>query len=299
MQCRTGRVGRSAPAGWSRFEGCAATAVLVLSLAARAQADAMPAPAAPLPVPTPAAPLPAPAPEAPLQPAANPPAPAPDTGDPTELPSRAPVRQSERASKVPSPDLGLVRKVPHGAYVHDGLFIRFAVGPGIFQSSTGRSPDTRNYSGGVVSIDGAIGGAVVPGVVIGADLQTSRVFSLSATDAVIDGDEPDLNGVRFAMNSISLFLDYYPVPTDGLHFLASIGDGWLDVTRRNTSSSTTPQGVLLTAGAGYEWFVSQSFSLGVLFRADLGLFNVDETTTGTSTGVTTFVPALLASVTYN
>jgi hypothetical protein len=183
--------------------------------------------------------------------------------------------------------------------VHDGFFLRLAVGPGVFQSSTGRSPDSRNYSGGVVSIDGAIGGSVVPGVVIGADVQTSRVFSLSSTDGVIDGDEPDLNGVRFAQTSISLFVDYYPVPTDGLHVLASFGDGWLDVSQRNSSSTPTPTGLMLTAGAGYEWFVSQSFSFGVLFRADLGLLNVRETTSGVSTSVTTFVPALLGNVTYN
>jgi len=221
----------------------------------------------------------------------------PDTGNPAELPARPPARVSPLPH--PAADTGTAQQnVPRGNYVHDGVFARLSVGPGWFQASSGRSPDTRNFDGGTVSIDGAVGGAPVRGFIIGAEFQTNRVFALSSSDGVIDGDEPDLSDTRFSVTSIAVFADYYPVPTDGLHFLAAIGAGWLDVAHSHSSGSPSPTGPLLSAGGGYEWFVGPNVSLGLLLRANLGVFTVNETGSG-STHVTAFVPALLGTVTYN
>jgi hypothetical protein len=234
-------------------------------------------------------------------PAATPPL----TGDASELPARPPVHQSlQQANRggppIPADAREKLPPVPRGPYVHDGLFMRLAVGPGLFQGSSGTSPDSRSFSAGSVSIDAAIGGAPGRGFILGAAFQTNRFFSLSSSDDIVDGDEPDLSGVSFSVSGLSIFADYYPEPTDGLHFLGSLGLGWLDVSRPGSSADRSPNGPLLGLGGGYEWFVGPNISLGVLLRGSLGLFSVRETTpSGVSTSVTAFIPALLATATYN
>ncbi|HVW25104.1 MAG TPA: hypothetical protein VHC69_07010 [Polyangiaceae bacterium] len=246
-----------------------------------------------------AAPVP-PAPSTVAPAATAPPSPAgaalaPETGNPSDLPARPPARPTGLGD-VPIETAAPVRR---GAFVHDGLFARASVGPGLFQASSGHSPDTRTFSGGTVSFDAAVGGSPVRGFIMGAEWQTNRVFSLSSTDAVIDGDEPDLSGVSFSVSSIALFVDFYPDPTDGLHFLGAVGVGWLDVNHSNSGDTPSPTGPLLSLGVGYEWFVGPEISLGLLARGNLGLFSVNETGSSTSTGVTAFVPVLLATATYN
>jgi hypothetical protein len=224
------------------------------------------------------------------------------TGDESELPARPPAHQSMhggRGGPIPDDAQASSPRPARGPYVHDGVFLRLAVGPGLFQASSGNEPDSRSFSAGAVSIDAAIGGSPARGFVLGGAFQTHRLFSLTSSDDVLDGDEPDLSDVSFSVSGIGLFADYYPEPTDGLHFLASVGMGWLDVSRPDTSSERNPSGVLLGLGGGYEWFIGPTVSLGVLLRGNLGLFSVSETNTSTSTSVTVFIPALLATVTYN
>jgi hypothetical protein len=239
-------------------------------------------------------------PDAPVPPPSDMPAPSqatspPETGNPAELPARPPARVTGVVA-----DTGAASQAaPRGAYVHDGVFVRAGVGPGLFQAWSGSSADTRNFSGGTVSIDAAVGGAPIRGLVIGAEFQTDRVFSLSSTDRVVNGNEPDLSDTRFSTNSLAIFLDGYPDPTDGLHFLGSIGVGWLDVAHSHSGDTPSPTGLLLSLGAGYEWFVGPNVSLGVLLRGSVGVLGVNETSSASTTSVTTFVPSLLAVVTYN
>lgn len=237
---------------------------------------------------------------------ATPPAPTavpPLTGNDAELPAHPPVHQTLQGGAggvpIPADTPPPVAKVPRGPYVHDGLFARLSVGPGLFQGSAGTAPDSRSFSAGSISIDAAFGGSPGRGFVLGGAFQTNRFFSLSSVDDIEDGDEPDLSGVSFSVTGVSVFADYYPDPVDGLHFLASVGLGWLDVSRSGDSADKSPSGPLLGLGGGYEWFVGPNISLGVLLRGSLGLFSVKETNTAQSTSVTAFIPALLATATYN
>src|SRR5262249_55133890 len=161
-------------------------------------------------------------------------------------PPEAPAYPGQWVS--PGADTVNAPPVQHGAYVHDGLLLRFSVGPGLFQASTGRSPDDRTYDGGVVSFEAAIGGSIARGFVIGGTYQLNRAFALSVTDGVIDGDEPDVSKIDFTMHSLSVFADFYPEATEGLHFMALVGEGWLDVSRNGSSfDGPSPKGPILGA----------------------------------------------------
>ncbi len=287
-------------------------ALLAATASARAEPQAAPAPttspSGPAPPATPPSATPATpgsVPEVAAPPTSDERAPAPAAPGPAmgAPPLTTPLAEAARPAPPLSPDVAAraaPRPVPRGRYVHDGIFARASVGPGLFFGWSGTSPDSRHYLGGTVSIDVSVGGAPARGVIIGAGYQTSRVLALSSSDAIVDGDEPSFDGVRFALDSLSLFVDYYPDPEGGLHFLASIGTGWLDVSRSNAPDGPSPSGLILSAGGGYEWFVGPNISLGLLARATLGVLSVRETfTTNSATDVTALVPALLATGTYN
>ena len=192
---------------------------------------------------------------------------------------------------------------PRGAYVHDGFFVRAAVGPGFFAGWSGTAPDTRHFTGVTMSVDLAVGGTPARGLIIGGAYQMAHVFALAAKDDVINGNEPSLNGVTFSLVALGVFADYYPDPEEGLHFLGFVGTGELGVSRpnnNNTGTTASPGGVVVAAGGGYEWFVGQNLSIGVLARATLGLLSVQETfSTNQDTSVTAVIPSLLATGTYN
>lgn len=121
----------------------------------------------------------------------------------------------------------------------------------------------------------------------------SMIFGLSAKDE--NGPPPTLQDVTFTLSAGTVFADVYPNPARGLHFFGGLGYGTL-LTGRDAYDM--PSGAVFTAGAGYEWFFADQWSVGVLARATYGTFGVRETLNGT-TDVAVLVPTLLAGVTCN
>ncbi len=248
-----------------------------------AESEVPPAPPEPSPAPTPAATAPSPV-EQPAERAAprlepEGPAPAPPDSE----------RQTLRRMARPS--------LP---FTHDGFFFRFAAGPGLFRAAAGTSPDNRHFSGGAAHVEAAIGLTPAKGFVVGLAYLRSMVFSLTSKDDVIDGDEPTLKDVAFTVSTGGVFVDLYPDPKSGFHLGGYLGVGSLLTGRDGID---VPSGTTLSAMAGYEWFVADQWSLGVLARATVGFYDVSETSSFSSTSnrtdVSFFVPALLLGATYN
>lgn len=275
--------------------------------------------AEPAPAPTPSSTASAPegaptevaaVPEVPPAPPASPetpppPAPAGTASSPGEKPAERTAPRLEIEGPAPAPadsgreSLPRTRR-PSLPFTHDGFFFRFAAGPGLFRAASGTSPDNRHFSGGTVHLEAAIGLTPAKGFVVGLAYLRSMVFSLTSRDDVIDGDEPTLEDVAFTVSTGGVFVDIYPDPKSGLHVGGFLGVGSLLTGREGID---VPSGATLSAMGGYEWFVADQWSLGVIARATVGFYDVSETSsfvsTSNRTDVSFFVPALLMGATYN
>jgi hypothetical protein len=154
--------------------------------------------------------------------------------------------------------------------------------------------DTRTFSGGTFSGQLAMGGRIGKKTLIGGAYLHDEVFGLSASDEVLDGDEPTLRDVSFALWAIGFFADV-PVAVDpGLHFQMLLGIGTLAVARDQSSGIDDPSGMLVNLGVGYDFRVGRHVALGALLRASYSPQDVEEST---GTNVFAFVPALLLTAT--
>lgn len=170
---------------------------------------------------------------------------------------------------------------------HDGFMLRLGLGAGWFrerfdvtsyaggQGASGAgalaapSADERVASGPGVVTEVALGGSPIPGLVVGGGLEQ--------TGGVLEGA-----AVKVRTLSVAPFVDYYPNPRRGLHFLAApslalmtstIENGWLgSLAVGETTSTGIAWGGSL--GAGYDGWVSRRWSLGALLRVQYLTRNV-------------------------
>jgi hypothetical protein len=228
---------------------------------------------------------------------------------------RAVVSSPEAAAQELSAAPGLSGPVgpppDEGARVHDGFYLRassgFAVYDERFESDElplGGSLDGRNRGFASVS-DLAIGGTVAPGWVIGggifsADLVASTLrisgSGLAAPPAELDP------GLR----SISLFgpfVDWYPNVRGGFHARAAVGLSTL--TPRVFGHPSTQRseylavGGGLVLGVGYDWWVADEWSIGIMSQVTARLMTGKDDTDTKWTHLVTTTPGLYVCLTYH
>jgi hypothetical protein len=144
-------------------------------------------------------------------------------------------------------------------------------------------------------LDFAIGGAVVDGVILAADL------------TVIGVDSPKINGtssppVKTDSFARLLFLcDVYPDAKQGFHVQGGLGLATyaygLDTPVDGSSDRTSMSGLGWHVGAGWEGWVGEQWGIGGLIRLDGASV---KTSSGQSDGTATvFSPSLLFTATLN
>jgi hypothetical protein len=101
-------------------------------------------------------------------------------------------------------------------------------------------------------------------VALAFSLGFEPLVQLSGTDE--NGDELDLDGVRLMLRHQGVLVDYYLSEQGGLHVLGALGFAQLSVNRPGGTESADPSGSLWALGAGYDWWVSDHGSVGVLGR---------------------------------
>lgn len=93
---------------------------------------------------------------------------------------------------------------------------------------------------------------------------------------------------------IGPFVDFYPDPTGGLHFQVLPGWGGLEsASSSGNVGGSDPTGLVLSLGAGYEWWLGDQWSAGVMGRliyAPLSINDVD---------FTVVEPAVVGTITYH
>lgn len=154
---------------------------------------------------------------------------------------------------------------PAGDYLHDGFYLRFALGGGGFNAKGTYEPSVgfdNTISGGGVAADIAIGGSPVPGVTIGGEYLFQQIVKPSIS---INGGPSQTadNNANFGL--IGPFIDWYPNPEGGFHFGGTLGLAVLTVSDPSTGETkAADRGAGGALGIGYDFWVGRQLSLGIL-----------------------------------
>lgn len=155
-------------------------------------------------------------------------------------------------------------------FVHDGFMLHLGVGLGytsyterISYSDPNVTPlfGTHNQATGVTSaLDLSLGGTITSGLVGGVDIAARSIINPTFT---IDGNEYETEDTSVGLGVFGVFGQWYPDPSAGFFVHASLGYGEVSVRVENLEIETDVDGVVLGAGAGYEWWISEEWSAGV------------------------------------
>jgi hypothetical protein len=168
---------------------------------------------------------------------------------------------------------------------------------GYLTSSVGYDPEPANapdytYSGVGIGGELAIGGTIADGFVLGGALS-----GLTLPDPKVEGSGTEYDTNRDGQLSvISLFGDWYPNASSGFHVQGMVGFGVLDLDS-DDDDDDNPAGLVLGAGAGYEWWIGDQWSAGIMGRIMYAPLtyeasNIDMT-------FSTFAPTALVTFTYH
>ena len=180
-----------------------------------------------------------------------------------------------------------------GYQTHDGGYIRLGIGGGgIFGNVKTPSSDTSVSAGGV-ALELAFGGTPFPGLAIGGG-----IYGLSTTgQASVSQNGQTATIDRATVSMLGLFVDWYPNPKDGWHIQGAVGPTAVRFSSGNELSGT---GFGAMFGGGYEWFVSEQWSLGILARVQYASPQLSfASTSATKLDSSTWSPALMFGATYH
>jgi hypothetical protein len=153
---------------------------------------------------------------------------------------------------------------------HDGFFFRMGLGVAYANAPLKLDgEDAGKASGFGASVEFLFGGTPAPGLVIGGGLIGHSFPSPTLEDP--DGNEdPDFDGT-LNLSTVDLFVNFYPDPKSGFQIQGLVGfavatlvddngDNYLD------EDSDDFSGPVVGAGIGFDGFVSDQWSLGVMGR---------------------------------
>ncbi len=174
---------------------------------------------------------------------------------------------------------------------HDGFFLRLSGGFGYAGSSTDVGASELEVSGATGDVNFAIGGMVSPNLALHGTL-----MGVSATNPDMDwgGAMSEEFDGEATLTAIGPGLTYYFMPAN-VYISGSVGLGRLEADIDGGPTLESDTGFVLDAGLGKEWWVGNSWGLGVaggvMFHS-IPVSDTDESWTGVSLG-------LRFSATYN
>jgi hypothetical protein len=153
---------------------------------------------------------------------------------------------------------------------HDGFFLRADVGLAGMWAGVSGSANGRDRIWAIGQSAGIfIGGTPRPGLVVGGHVWTARLDPSFVVRGV--RVSPDDDSVKLTVGRIGPFLDWYPDPLHGFHTQVSAGLA-VQVESDTKGNSIKPGSVggAGSFGLGYEFFVSNQFSVGAMARFSVG-----------------------------
>ncbi|MBM4362123.1 MAG: autotransporter domain-containing protein [Deltaproteobacteria bacterium] len=149
------------------------------------------------------------------------------------------------------------------------------LGPGMTTAKVeggGLSGPESDISGFTSGFDLLLGGTVTEGLVLGGGLLTTYA---SNPTVKVGSFEADADGTLI-LAGVTGFAQYYFDPANGGHLQALLGYGALSFEHKNgTSGGNDPGGVLLGIGGGYDFWVSDEWSIGPFARILYGSLSAE------------------------
>ncbi len=173
---------------------------------------------------------------------------------------------------------------------HDGFYMQLQGGLGYYSSSASSGGVDQSYSGLTVPAALLLGrSAFIDGLSIGGGL----IFDTAPSPgAEFNGTDVNADFKQFLIGLVG-FADYYLQPEGGLHLQGYAGWGGLETSTAGGVGGSDPTGLILGLGAGYDFFISDEWSFGVMGRLSYGAFSIG------GVGFSTIAPAVVATLTYN
>jgi hypothetical protein len=160
-------------------------------------------------------------------------------------------------SSLPTLQVSGPPRQEHGAYLHDGLYVRYSLGPTVVGATgTGPAGSVGTAGPGVAEVL-AIGGTPAPGLVI-------------AGAAIAHIASPTVNGSEtfLALANYGVLVDWFPDPAHGWHVGGAMGLGFIGyATSDGTARGFSVGGSVL---GGYDFWLAPQWSVGVLVVATAG-----------------------------
>ncbi len=180
-----------------------------------------------------------------------------------------------------------------GPRVHRGFYLRAALGGGFardglsYTGPLGVKYPSGEASGGSVVGDVALAGSLKPGLFLGGAFFFEQVASPKVTLGGVDvASDVGVGTLLF----VGPYVDWYFDPHKGMHLLGSVGGARIttkDKSGNTADQNASPVGGGLIAGFGYDWWIGEHWSAGVVGRLTFasmkdGTANVSHTWTALS-----------------
>jgi len=233
---------------------------------AYAQPESLP----PLPPPTP--------PAASVTPSAAPASPSPTPTGPDSPASPTAATSAPAAASPEHEPQPEAHPVQPGAYLHDGFYLRAGLGFSYgWLSGTGPAGPA-HLSGSGAALSFAVGGTPVRGLVFAFTIQ------IASADGAMAGAPPGATGPASTVEPVvGLLVDWYPDPKDGWHLGGSTGLGGVGLTD-GAGVNSNGYSFGISAQGGYDWWIGQQWSLGLMMFAAVAAASSTEDSNGVSAG---------------
>jgi hypothetical protein len=186
-----------------------------------------------------------------------------------------------------------------GVREHDGFYLRLGIGLGYgfgkAKPEDGPSDAEADVTGIGIPTELAFGGTLAPGLVLGGGS-----YGFVVPVPKYKNDLSEVDGGQLVASGVGPFVDYYIDPRGGAHVQGALLLSYISNQSKDAQPAGAGFGFGAMLGGGYEVFVSDQWSIGVLAR--LTYYNVKvkyDTGGDPKSTVSLIVPGILFGATYH
>jgi len=171
---------------------------------------------------------------------------------------------------------------------HDGFHFQFQTGLGYYKASVDDVDQT--IKGMTIPIAFLFGGNLSDKLILGGGIVADRASKPTLESG---GVEVETDVTQYIVG-LGAYVDYYLDPVkNGLHFQGYVGWGGLETSSNGNVGGSDPTGLVTYIGGGYDWWISDQWSAGVMGRILYAPLSQN------SVGVKVFEPALIGALTWH